>query len=192
MKTRVLVGSILFSLALPLLGLANGLPGQRLEKDLGNYVIDIGTDQDFTPQAGAPVKFDFYLLGGQSGVTLPGGLRISARNPAPFTDLNVRILQDGKPFLESDVAYAQHGPTFLTYAFPNGGEFTLQTTFYSKDDKLADASFPITIGGDTAPGSGGGSSSGGLLSFIFGSIFGVVIGAVVGFFVSSSLQKKTV
>ena len=166
---------------------ANGLPGQRLEKDLGTYVIDIGTDQEFTPQAGAPVKFDFNLLSGQAGVTLPGGLSVPARNPVPYTDVNVRVIQDGKPLAESDIAYAQSGPTFFTFAFPTGGTFTLQTTFYSKDKQLADASFPLTIGGDAGPS---GSSSGGGRSFVLGLIVGIVIGVVIGFFVSSSFRKK--
>ncbi len=41
---------------------ANGLGGERLEKVVGDLIVDIGTDQTSTPVAGEPIEFDFNLL----------------------------------------------------------------------------------------------------------------------------------
>ena len=53
---------LLIALAIASAVFANGLGGQRLEKVVGNQIVDIGTDQDSTPIAGEPIQFDFNLL----------------------------------------------------------------------------------------------------------------------------------
>src|SRR5438093_473048 len=83
---------------------ANGLAGQRLEKNVGQYTIDIGTDQEFTPQSGVPVRFDFNLL------------TVSSRSPVNFTDVDVYVTQNDQPLVDSDIAFAKSGPTLFTYS----------------------------------------------------------------------------
>ena len=41
---------------------ANGLGGERLEKVVGDLIVDIGTDQPSTPVAGQAIEFDFGLI----------------------------------------------------------------------------------------------------------------------------------
>ena len=145
---------------------ANGLAGQRLEKNIGAYVIDIGTDQEFTPQAGAPVRFDFQLLD------------TATRQLVPFTDVNVFFSLDGRPLLDGDLVAAQNGPTFLTYNFPQNGTYTFQVAFYKSSKELGTAEFPLVIGSGNESSSGGGGST--TRSFVLGSIIGILLGAFFG------------
>lgn len=156
---------------------ANGLAGQRLEKNVGQYVVDIGTDQEFTPQPGGPVRFDFNLL--KSG----------DRTPVNFTDVDVYITKDGVPLMDSDVVIAKSGPTLVTYTFPESGAYSLETTFFNQDSRLADATFPLTIGGSGSSSSNGGGNSGRYLAF--GVALGIIFGIIIGLFVSKRLHGRS-
>ena len=113
---------------------ANGLGGQRLEKVVGNQIVDIGTDQESTAVAGEPIQFDFNLL------------KSDTREPLTNTNVTVDIEHDGKTMVNSDLIM-EPPLTLLVYTFPEGGSYTLKTTFYDGNNTLATASFPLTISG---------------------------------------------
>jgi hypothetical protein len=118
---------------------ANGLPGQRLEKVVGNLIVDVGTDQTSTPVPGKPIEFDFNLL------------RSDTREPVTNTSVGLDIGHDGKSMVNCDLI-TEPSLTFLFYTFPEAGNYTLKVTFFDKDrtpPALATASFPITIYGST-------------------------------------------
>lgn len=117
---------------------ANGLGGERLEKVVGDLIVDIGTDQSATPVAGQPIEFDFGLL--QSNTREPVSLA---------TSVGIDISRNGKSIVNCDLI-TEEPMTFLYYTFPESGNYTLKVTFFdSKRDRqdLATASFPLTISG---------------------------------------------
>jgi len=133
---RVLL--IILTLAFSGVALANGLGGERLEKVVGDLIVDIGTDQSGTPFAGEPIEFDFNLLRSDSRepVTLP-------------TSIGIDIAHNGKSVLNCDLITEQPN-TFLFYSFPEGGKYTLKVTFFDakrSPSQMATASFPLTISG---------------------------------------------
>ena len=115
---------------------ANGLGGERLEKVVGDQIVDIGTDQTTTPVAGEPIQFDFNLI------------KSDTREPITNTNVTVDIEHNGKTMVNSDIIM-EPPLTLLVYTFPEGGSYTLKTTFYDKDRTLATAAFPLTISGST-------------------------------------------
>ena len=117
---------------------ANGLGGERLEKVVGDLIVDIGTDQPSTPVAGQPIEFDFGLL--QSD---------TRESVSLATSVGIDISHNGKSMVNCDLI-AEEPMTFLYYTFPESGTYTLKVTFFdskrAKQD-LATASFPLTISG---------------------------------------------
>jgi hypothetical protein len=116
--------------------LANGLGGERLEKVVGDVIVDIGTDQTATPIAGEPIEFDFNLL------------RADTREPVGTpTSVGLDIEHNGKPMVNGDLI-TELPNTFLFYTFPEGGSYTLKVTFFDSHRNppaLATATFPLTI-----------------------------------------------
>jgi len=117
---------------------ANGLGGERLEKVVGDLIVDIGTDQTATPVAGEPIEFDFNLLRSDSRepVTLP-------------TSIGIDIAHGGKSILNCDLL-TEMPNTFLFYSFPEAGSYTMKLTFFDSKrspSQLASATFPLTISG---------------------------------------------
>lgn len=130
---------IMTALAIARVVFANGLGGERLEKVVGNQIVDIGTDQTSTPVAGEPIQFDFNLL------------ESDTRGPVPNTNVIVDISHDGQSMINTDLI-SEPPLTLLIYTFPEGGKYTLTVTFYNKGrmpQELATASFPLTISGST-------------------------------------------
>lgn len=117
---------------------ANGLGGERLERVVGDMIVDIGTDQTGTPVAGEPIEFDFNLL------------RSDTREPLGTpTSVGLDIEHNGKPMVNGDLI-TESPNTFLFYTFPEGGTYTLKVTFFDSrrsPPQLATASFPLTISG---------------------------------------------
>jgi len=117
---------------------ANGLGGERLEKVVGNLIVDVGTDQPSTPRAGQPIEFDFDLL--QSDTREPINLA---------TSVGIDIRHDGKSMVNCDLV-VEPPMTFLIYTFPERGKYTLTVSFFNRNlgqQRLATASFPLTISG---------------------------------------------
>jgi hypothetical protein len=119
---------------------ANGLGGERLEKFVGDRIVDIGTDQTATPVAGEPIEFDFNLLDSKT------------REPVNLvTSVGIDIGHNGKSLVNCDLI-TELPNTFLFYTFPEAGTYTLKVTFFDKNrdrQELATASFPLTIAGSS-------------------------------------------
>jgi hypothetical protein len=117
---------------------ANGLGGERLEKVIGDQIVDIGTDQTSTPVAGEPIEFDFNLL------------KSDTREPLMTpTSVGIDIGRNGKSLVNCDIV-TELPNTFFFYTFPEGGNYTLKVTFFDSKrtpPELASASFPLTISG---------------------------------------------
>ena len=115
---------------------ANGLGGERLEKVVGDTIVDVGTDQSATPVAGEPIEFDFNLL--QSDTREP------LMTP---TSIGIDIGQNGKSLVNCDLI-TEMPNTFLFYVFPEGGVYSLKVTFFDSrrsPPQLATATFPLKI-----------------------------------------------
>ena len=117
---------------------ANGLGGQRLEKVVGDLIVDVGTDQTSTPTAGQPITFDFQLL------------QSNSREPVELaTSVGIDIGRDKKSMVNCDLA-VEPPMTFLIYTFPEPGNYTLTVAFFDKNlaqQRIAMATFPLTISG---------------------------------------------
>lgn len=126
---------ITISLTLGFLGTAyaNGLGGQRLEKTVGQYIVDIGTDQMLAPVAGSPVEFDFNLLKGDT------------RELLDYTSVWVSISKNSQSYLSGNIIPAAAGPTLILFNFPESGNYELNTVFYKNDKAVADATFSLPI-----------------------------------------------
>jgi hypothetical protein len=115
---------------------ANGLGGERLEKVVGDLIVDVGTDQPSTPRAGQPIEFDFDLL------------QRDTREPINLaTSVGIDIGHEGKSMVNCDLV-VEPPITFLIYSFPERGKYTLTVSFFNKNlgqQRLATASFPLTI-----------------------------------------------
>jgi hypothetical protein len=129
---------ILIAFAIGGAAYANGLGGQRLEKVVGDQIVDVGTDQEATPVAGETIEFDFNLLNSDT------------REPVTnATSVGINIGHNGKMMVNCDLI-TESPITFLFYTFPEGGNYTLTVTFFDKNrdrQELATASFPLTISG---------------------------------------------
>ena len=129
---------ILITFALAGAAFANGLGGERLEKVVGDVIVDIGTDQSSTPLAGQPIEFDFNLL------------KSDTREPLTTpTSIGIDVGRNGKSMVNCDLI-TEMPNTFLFYTFPEGGNYTLKVTFFDSkraQQVLATASFPLTISG---------------------------------------------
>jgi hypothetical protein len=126
----------LMALAIAAAVFANGLGGERLERVVGDQIVDVGTDQEGTPVAGEPIEFDFNLLDGQS------------REPLTYvTSVGIDIGHNGKSMVNCDLI-PELPTTFLFYTFPEAGNYNLKVTFFDKNrdrQELATAIFPLTI-----------------------------------------------
>jgi hypothetical protein len=130
--------SMMMAVAFAGAAFANGLGGERLEKVVGDVIVDIGTDQSATPVAGQPIEFDFNLL------------KSDTREPLTTpTSIGIDIGHNGKSLVNCDLI-TEMPNTFLFYTFPEGGDYTLKVTFFDSkraQQALATASFPIRISG---------------------------------------------
>jgi hypothetical protein len=131
---------ILIALAIAGAAYANGLGGERLEKVVGDQIVDVGTDQESTPVAGEPIEFDFNLLNSET------------RDPVTYvTSVGLNIGHNGNMMVNCDVV-AELPTTFLFYTFPEAGDYTLTVTFFDKNrdrPELATATFPLSISGSS-------------------------------------------
>jgi hypothetical protein len=154
---------ILAALAIAEAVFANGLGGQRLEKVVGNLIVDVGTDQPSTPRAGQPIEFDFELL--QSDTREPINLA---------TSVGIDIGHDGKSMVNCDLV-VEPPMTFLIYTFPESGNYTLTVSFFNRNlgqQRLATASFPLTIS----------ASRGSIRVQYLGAIFAIILlGLMAGY-----------
>jgi hypothetical protein len=133
--------SVLIALVMVAAAFANGLGGERLERVVGDVIVDIGTDQPATPVAGQPIEFDFNLL------------KSDTREPLTTpTSVGLDIEHKGKSIVNGDLI-TELPNTFFFYTFPEGGAYSLKVTFFDAKrtpPALATAVFPLTISGSSA------------------------------------------
>lgn len=114
---------------------AHGI-GQSVEKQVGDYTIDIGYDS-LTPEvpADAAVRFDFALWNKDK------------TEPVDFTTVWVRIapLQGEGILFAGYLGQPDFGPTGISYVFARGGTYEVTARFTNKDKTLAETSFPLTV-----------------------------------------------
>jgi hypothetical protein len=132
--------TVLLAVTLAEAAFANGLGGERLEKVVGDQIVDVGTDQTSTPVAGEPIEFDFNLLTSDT------------RDPVTYpTSIGIDIGHNGKSVVNCDLV-TELPNAFLFYTFPEEGNYTLTVTFFDKNrdrQEVATATFPLTIAGST-------------------------------------------
>jgi hypothetical protein len=162
---------VLMALAIAGAVSANGLGGERLEKVVGDMIVDIGTDQTSTPVAGQPIEFDFNLL------------KSDTREPLTTpTSVGLDIGHNGKSMVNCDLI-TELPNTFFFYAFPESGSYTLKVTFFDSKrvpQELATASFPLTIAG----------SGGKMRAFYIGALFvSILLGLLGGYW---GARRRTV
>jgi hypothetical protein len=151
---------------------ANGLGGERLEKVVGDRIVDVGTDQEGTPVAGEPIEFDFNLLNSET------------REPLTYvTSVGIDIGHDGKSMVNCDLE-PELPMTFLFYTFPEAGNYTLKVTFFDKNrdrQDVATAIFPLTI-----------SASAGKkrLLYITALMAGILLGLLVVYWVARKRRAR--
>ena len=109
--------------------------GQTIEKNLGEYSVDIGYDSpDINPMAGEPVRFDFRLYKGEK------------KELVEFSKMWFKASLGNVPMIAGRLAKDELIPTGLLFTFPQGGEYDITVRFSDKDKTLAETTFPISVG----------------------------------------------
>ena len=102
--------SILFFLLVPTLVFSHGL-GNEVRKNVDGFFFEFGTDNTI-PKAGEKVSLSFSFHN-------------STEQPLE-TDFWLRISKGDKIFFStSDLRFKKSGPVFISYVFPEAGNYTL-------------------------------------------------------------------
>ncbi len=116
--------------------------GRSFEKQIGNYLVDIGYNVETEIVAGEPVYFDYELY---------------QREPAPgdaaYSDVWVRISQASTTLFATGIAHMTSGQTGMMYTFDRPGTYTMSVRYERGDTTLAETSFPLEVapGGPASP-----------------------------------------
>ncbi len=128
----ILLGSSLMLSGAPV-AYGNGLPGQRLEQTVGDYIIDVGTDSVASPLSGQPITFDFAPL------------QKNTRAALSYTSVAVNIQKDNNVLLNGTLRAASDGPTYLTFTFPEEGTYLLSVSFFNGNKELVKGALPALV-----------------------------------------------
>ncbi len=138
--------------------------GASIEKEVGNYFIDIGYDPE-KPETGVPVRLDFELSDKVSGAA------------TVFSSVWVRIEKEKQTAFASGIHRSEFGKTGLLYTFGESGTYTISARFQNNEDTIAETSFSLAV---SEALSSGGKSSTPDTSVLWG-VFWLLAGAVLGF-----------
>lgn len=130
--------------------------GESFEQEVGGFYIDVGYNT-FLFTEGSSVRFDFLVTKSDSG------------EPIEYTDAFVRIEEGERVVFAGRVYRPLFGPTVLTYTFPRSGEYTFDVSFQNGDERLVEASFPLTVEPE--------ETSGGWVDLLLPAFVGFVLGA---------------
>ena len=113
--------------------------GASFESPSGEYLSDIGYDT-ITFDAGQSVRFDFNLK------------QKTTKDPVPFDQVWIRIVHNGDTLLATGIHQQVIGPTTLLFTFPEGGDYTLESSYRTGDegDEIASSTFPISVSSTTS------------------------------------------
>ncbi len=140
--------------------------GVSVEKEVGNYFIDIGYDSE-VPETGTPVRLDFELSDKTSGATVV------------FSSVWVRIEKEKQTVFASGIHRPEFGKTGLMYTFGEPGTYTISARFQNNEDNIAETSFPLTVSGALSPVGKYSTLDTSVLWGVFGLIMGVVLSFVI-------------
>ncbi len=111
---------------------AHGL-GLSLEEVVGEYLIDIGYDQQLI--AGEQILFDFNLYNQR---------RDGLEDPADYTSVAFEVSLNGTTVFSRQVA-RNTAQTFMTVVFPTSGQYGLHTIFFRDEEKFAETTFSVGV-----------------------------------------------
>lgn len=163
---RLFLSVLLVSICIPSAASAHGA-GASLEKEVGQYKVDIGIDPEF-PMGGDRMVFDFDLL--EKDAT-----------PVTFDYAWVRLEQGGKLLFASGIRRADIGPTSLLYLLPAEaeGELAISVRYQKGERSLAEADFRLPVESREEPYV--------WLPLAVSALLGAILGAGVVFFVRPKL-----
>ena len=116
---------------------ANGF-GMVLDKQVGDYTVNIDYDAIAGIFANDPVQFAFQLF------------NRDRTQAVDFNDVWVTITPTGTganytpPIFSSGIATPHFAPAGMTFAFPKSGSYDIAVRFEKDEKVLAEASFPLT------------------------------------------------
>ena len=163
---------------------ANGF-GVTLDKQVGDYVVNVDYDAIAGIYSGDAVQFAFQLFNKDRSKQLD------------FGDVWVNITPEKKGQIYSQSVFAggiigsSFPPSGMTFVFPSSGSYTLNLRYENADKAIAEASFPLEVRvGSKSSDSGSGGFFRLTNDFFKGAItvLIVVMVAVVG---RSFFRKKT-
>ncbi len=143
--------------------------GVSFEKEVGNYLVDIGYEPE-KPEVGTPVRLDFELSDKTSGAT------------AAFSSVWVRIEKDKSTVFASGIHHPEFGKTGLLYTFGEPGTYTISARFQNNEDTIAETSFSLTVSESSSPG--------GKPSTLDTSVLWGMLGLIVGVALSFVIKRK--
>jgi hypothetical protein len=111
---------------------AHGL-GLSLEEVVGEYLIDVGYDQQLI--AGEQILFDFNLYNQR---------RDGLQDPTDYSSVAFEVSLNGTTVFSRQVA-RNAAKTFMTVVFPTSGQYGLHTIFFRDDEKFAETTFSVAV-----------------------------------------------
>lgn len=126
----IILGLSLFILVFNVLAHTSG---QSVERDVGNYIVDIGFDEML--EAGKAARFDLNLWDTQKIEQIK------------YDRIWVRIAPSEGIVLATYITAPSFGLAGMSYSFPRAGEYEITVRFERGDTPLAEVIFPVTVGG---------------------------------------------
>ena len=139
--------------------------GQSLEKQAGEYIIDIGYDSlTSLLVSGEAIRFDFNLW------------NKDRTEFADFTSVWVRVapVESGITFA-GYLGFPEFGALGMSYAFPKPGNYTFTARFFNGEETLAEASFPLSVTGGME------ERAGASYQWAIAGIAGIILGFMLSF-----------
>jgi hypothetical protein len=157
----ILASLLVFNIALAHVGLS-------FEKQVGDYFIDIGSEEEIVTE-GKEFELNFDLS--------------KDDERQEFHDVSVKFSKDGEIFYLSRIHKPKIGPVHLLYIFPESGEYQMSVAFNQDDKTIVETDFSVLVeakvGGEEQAKTG--STQG---------IIGAVIGFVIGIIIVSLFRRK--
>lgn len=143
---------------------------KSFEKEVNLYLVDIGYVPD-TFEALNPSTFSFSLLDPK-------------KEEKEFSDIWVRIENDGKTVFATSVKKQELGETTMIYTFPDKGNYELFVRYQNGDEKLAETSIPLEVTSSEKPIVKSAES------FPPNLLFGLIIGILGGVTIATLIKKR--
>lgn len=121
---------VLGTLAAPVYSHGTGL---SLEEVVGDYLIDIGYDQELI--AGEQILLDFNLYTQR---------RDGLEEEAEFTGLAFDVIFNSTPVFSRKVPRSS-SQTFMTVVFPTSGQYKLHVSFFRGEEKFVETEFSVSV-----------------------------------------------